>query len=42
VLGAAVTKTPWTIVKALVVAMLAVANALVLGIRWRVGRLQSR
>ncbi|HST16979.1 MAG TPA: hypothetical protein VLK36_04875 [Gaiellaceae bacterium] len=42
VLGAAVTKTPWTIVKAIVVAMLATVNALVLGIRWRVGRLQSR
>jgi len=42
VLGASVTKTPWTIVKALAVAMLAVVNALLLGIRWRVGRLQSR
>ncbi len=42
VLGASVTKTPWTIFKAIVVAMLAVVNAVVLGIRWRVGRLQSR
>ncbi len=42
VLGASVTKTPWTILKAIVVAMLAVVNAVVLGIRWRVGRLQSR
>jgi hypothetical protein len=42
VLGAAVTKTPWTIVKGLVVAMLAAVNAVLLGIRWRVGRLQSR
>src|SRR5262249_37580600 len=40
VLGAAVTKTPWTILKALVLAMLAAVNALVLGIRWRVGRQQ--
>jgi len=42
VLGAAVAKTPWTIVKGLVVAMLAAVNAVLLGIRWRVGRLQSR
>jgi hypothetical protein len=40
VLGASVTKTPWTFVKAIVVAMLAAVNAVVLGIRWRVGRLQ--
>lgn len=42
VLGASVTKAPWTIFKAIVVAVLAVVNALVFGIRWRVGRLQSR
>jgi hypothetical protein len=35
-------KTPWSIVKAIVLALLAVVNALVLGIRWRVGRLQAR
>jgi hypothetical protein len=42
VVGAAVVKTPWSIVKAIVLALLAVVNALVLGIRWRVGRLQAR
>jgi len=42
VLGAAVTKAPWSIVKGIVVAVLAVINAFVLGIRWRVGRLHAR
>jgi hypothetical protein len=42
VLGAAVVKTPWSLVKAIVLAFLAVVNALVFGIRWRVGRLQAR
>jgi hypothetical protein len=42
VLGAAVAKTPWSILKMLVLALLAVVNALVLGIRWRVGRLHAR
>lgn len=42
VLGAAVTKAPGSFIKGIVVAVLAVANALLLGIRWRVGRIFAR
>jgi hypothetical protein len=42
VLGASVTKTPWSVVKGIVVAVLAVVNAVLVGIRFRVGRLQAR
>ena len=43
VLGAAVTKEhAWSIVKALVLAMLAVANALIVAVRWRLQRFQAR
>jgi hypothetical protein len=33
---------PWQLLKALVLAMLAAANALLLTVRWRVGRVQGR
>jgi hypothetical protein len=42
VLGASVAKTPWSVVKGIVVALLAVVNAVLVGIRFRVGRLQAR
>jgi hypothetical protein len=43
VLGTAVSKMrPWPILKAIALALLAAANALVLTLRWRLGRLQGR
>ena len=42
VIGAALTKAPWSIVRWLVLSVLALVNLLVLGIRWHVGRLQAR
>jgi hypothetical protein len=43
VLGTAVsTSHPWEILKAVVLAMLAAANALLVAARWRLGRLQGR
>jgi len=42
VIGSTLTKSPWSIVRWLVLCLLAVVNLFVLGIRWHVGRLQAR
>jgi hypothetical protein len=43
ILGTGFSKSqPWELLKALVLAMLAAANALLLTVRWRVGRQQGR